>query len=84
MTIDPRYSVFLSLFLAILAFLSGAGAALIDTGLDPATVKHFLAWTTILMGIGNSINAVLGAIPSKSDPASLSKFWLGPKEPPKS
>jgi hypothetical protein len=81
MTIDPRYSVILSLFLAIMSFLSGASANLTDAGLDPLTVKHVLAWVAILVGIGNCINAVLGAIPSKSDPASLNKFWLGPKPP---
>jgi hypothetical protein len=67
MTIDPRWSIALSLGLAILAFLSGASATLTDTGLDPITVKHLLAWTTLITGIGNCVNAVLTGIPAKDN-----------------
>ncbi len=78
MTLDPRWSIFLSISLAILAFLSGASATLVDTGLDPATVKHLLAWATLILGVGNCVNAVLTGIPSKD---SSTGFIV--KAPPK-
>lgn len=81
MTIDPRWSIFLSLGLAILGFLAGAGSQFTDLGLDPKVVKAVLALVTLLMGIGNAVNAVLGAIPSAS--GSTKGFYLGPKDPPK-
>jgi hypothetical protein len=82
MTIDPRWSIFLSLSLATLAFLAGAGSQFTDLGLDPTIVKAVLAFITILLGIGNAVNAVLGAIPSKT--GSAVGFYLGPKpaDPP--
>lgn len=79
MTIDPRWSIFLSLSLAVLAFLAGAGSQFTDLGFDPRMVKAVLAGITILLGIGNSINAVLGAIPSKT--GSSAGFYLGPSKP---
>lgn len=81
MTLDPRWSVFLSLGLAILAFLAGAGSQFTDLGLDPITVKRILAGITLLIGVGNSVNAVLGAIPSKAGPEAQKAFYLGPKAP---
>jgi len=80
MTIDPRYSVWLSIILAILAFLSGTGSQLTDLGFTPHQVKAILAGLMILLGIGNAVNAVLGAIPSKSGPDGAKQFYLGPKE----
>ena len=77
MTLDPRWSIFLSLGLSILAFLAGAGAQLTDLGLSAAEVKGTLAFITILLGVGNAVNAVLGAIPSKS--GQTKGFYLGPK-----
>lgn len=67
MTIDPRWSIFLSLSLSCLAFLAGAGSSLTDLGLQPATVKAMLAMITIFLGIGNAVNAVLTGIPSKDN-----------------
>jgi hypothetical protein len=81
MQLDPRWSVFLSLGLAALAFLGGASGLLVDTGLDPTTVKHLLAWDGIALGLGNCVNAVLGAIPSKPGPEAAKSFYLGPKVP---
>lgn len=81
MTIDPRWSFWLSLSLAVLAFLSGAGASFTDLGLSPSAVKGLMGLAAILLGIGNAVNAVLAAIPSKSDPKSIDKFYLGPKPP---
>lgn len=81
MTIDPRISFYLSLGLAILGFLGGAGSQFTDLGLPPGEVKAILAMVVLLLGVGNAVNAVLAAIPSKGDPASLNKFYLGPKQP---
>ncbi len=79
MTLDPRWSVFLSLTLAVLGFLVGAGSQFTDLGFSPGQVKAILAGDTLLLGIGNAVNAVLGMIPSPSDPKSMNKFYLGPK-----
>lgn len=79
MTIDPRVSFYLSLGLAILGFLGGAGSQFTDLGLPPTQVKAILALVIILLGIGNAINAVLAAIPSKANQGD--KFYLGPKQP---
>ena len=79
MTIDPRWSFYLSLFLAILGFLSGAGSTITDLGLSTVQVKAILAGVTLLLGIGNAINAVLAAIPSKNTPEAAKAFYLGPK-----
>jgi hypothetical protein len=80
MTISPRYSIWLSVILAVLAYLSGAAASFTDLGLSPTHVKQLMAGIGLVLGIGNSVNAVLAAIPSKSTPEELAKFPLGPKE----
>lgn len=84
MTVDPRWSFWLSLMLAVFGFLGGAGAQFTDLGLAPTTVKAILALLTLALGIGNAINAVLAAIPSKD---SKTGFYLAPKanppDPPK-
>ncbi len=67
MTLDPRWSIFLSLSLAVLAFLAGAGSQLTDLGLQPTQVKAILSIITIFLGIGNAVNAVLSGIPSKDN-----------------
>lgn len=67
MTIDPRWSISLAIFLAILAFLSGAGGLLTDAGWDPTLVKHFIAYSSIVLGVGNCVNAVLTGIPAKDN-----------------
>lgn len=79
MTLDPRWSIALSVVLAIMAFLSGATSTLVDTGLDPSTVKHMLAWTTLVLGVGNCVNAVLTGIPSKDNQTGF--LLKGPKPP---
>lgn len=81
MTVDPRWSFYLSLILAILGFLGGAGSQFTDLGLGPNVVKAILALIALILGIGNAINAVLAAIPSA--PGQTKGFYLGPKEPPK-
>lgn len=80
MTVDPRWSFYLSLTLAVVGFLSGAGTQFTDLGLAPTTVKAVLALCVLLMGIGNAVNAVLAAIPSKD---SKTGFYLAPKDQPK-
>ena len=78
MTIDPRWSFYLSLGLAICGFLSGASAQFVALGLSQAKVSAILALVTLAMGVGNAINAVLAAIPSKN---STTGFYLAPKTP---
>ena len=82
MTIDPRWSFFLSLILSIGGFLGGAGSLFTDLGLPPGEVKAILALIALSLGIGNALNAVLAAIPSKDKSTG---FYLAPKpaEPPK-
>jgi len=77
MTIDPRWSFWLSMTLAVLGFLAGAGASYTDLGLSDHAVKAVLGLTTLSLGIGNAVNAVLAAIPSKA--GATDKFYLGPK-----
>ena len=48
MTVDPRYSFYLSLGLAILGFLAGASAQFSDLGLSPTTTKAILAAISLL------------------------------------
>lgn len=79
MTIDPRWSIFLSLFLAILGFLAGAGSQFTDLGLQPAMVKALLSLITLALGIGNAINAVLAGIPSKDNTTGF--IVKGPPKP---
>ncbi len=79
MTLDPRWSIFLSLSLAILAFLSGAGASLTDLGLQPQEVKGVLALITLLLGVGNAVLAVLTGIPSKDNHTGF--MVSGPPKP---
>lgn len=79
MTIDPRWSFFLSITLAVIGFLSGAGSQFTDLGFPPTKVKAIIALCALVMGVGNAINAVLAAIPSKD---SKTGFYLAPKGPP--
>jgi hypothetical protein len=79
MTIDPRWSIFLSLSLSILAFLAGASAQFADLGLTPSTTKAILAVITMALGIGNAVNAVLTGIPSKDNQTGF--LVKGPKQP---
>lgn len=67
MTIDPRWSIFGSLGLALLAYFVGVGGLLTDAGWDPTMIKHVMAYMTILLGAGNTIVAVLTGIPSKDN-----------------
>lgn len=65
MTLDPRWSIGLSLFLAICGVLAGGASQFTDLGLDVHTVKAIQAVIILLLGTGNAVNAVLTGIPSK-------------------
>lgn len=67
MTIDPRWSIVLSLSLAVLGFLAGAGSQFTDLGLQPATVKALQAAILLILGVGNAVNTVLTGIPAKDN-----------------
>lgn len=79
MTIDPRWSFWLSITLSVLGFLSGAGTLFAGLGLSATVVTALLSGFGLLVGIGNAVNAVLAAIPSKD---SKTGFYLAPKDPP--
>ena len=80
MTVDPRWSFFLSLFIAILNFFGGASAQFTDLGLTPTTVKVILAAIALVTGILSLVNTALAAIPSKD---KTTGFDLAPKDPNK-
>ena len=76
MTIDPRWSFFLSLFISILNFLAGSTAQFTALGLDTKTVNVILALVTMATGILSLLNTALAAIPSKD---SKTGFYLATK-----
>lgn len=76
MTIDPRIGMWLSIALAVIGFLSGAGTQLTAI-FGPQATNIILAVAVLLMGLGNAVNAVLHMIPSK--PGATNEFPLGPK-----
>jgi hypothetical protein len=59
MTSTRIASLALTIFLAIMGYLIGIGTQLTDLGLDPIHIKALIAVFTILLGMGNSVNAVL-------------------------
>lgn len=80
MTIDPRWSIYLSLTLSVLGILAGSSTQFSDLGMSPHTTKAILALVTLLLGIGNAVNAVLTGIPSKDN--STGFLVKGPPPPP--
>lgn len=76
MTIDPRVGFYLSISLAVIGFLAGAGTQF-TTLFGDHTANIILAICVLVLGCGNAVNAVLHAIPSK--PGALNEFPLGPK-----
>ena len=80
-TIDPRWSFWLSIALGVTGFVAASSGLLTDTGIDPVTIKHFLAWLGLATGIGNIVNAALAAILGK-DPTG-SSFYVNKVAPPK-
>jgi len=78
MTIDPRVGLYLSIVLAVIGFLAGAGTQF-TTLFGEHTANIILSVCVLLLGIGNAVNAVLHAIPSK--PGAANEFPLGPAAP---
>lgn len=76
MQIDPRVGMWLSIVLAAIGFLAGAGTQL-TTLFGEHMANIILASSVLLLGVGNAVNAVLHAIPSK--PGATAEFPLGPK-----
>lgn len=60
MTIN-KWILGLSMWLAVMSFLVGAGSQFTDLGLDPVKVKALIALFVLLLGAGNAINSVLVA-----------------------
>lgn len=58
-TINPKWTLILTIALAILGFLAGASSQFTDMGLSEHWVKFILAWFTLVLGIGNAANSVL-------------------------
>ena len=80
-TLDPRFSIFLSIGLAAIGFM----VALPDwsgSGIDPATVKHIVWWGGVVGGIGNIINAALAGVPSKNNYTGFIIKAPGAQPPP--
>jgi hypothetical protein len=61
MNVDLKWVLVLSIFLAVLGFLVGAGSQFTDLGLSPKEVKAVIALCVLLLGAGNSVNSVLVA-----------------------
>ena len=60
-TIDLKWVLFLSMFLAVLGFLVGAGSQFTDLGMSATQVKAVIALCVLLLGMGNAVNSVLVA-----------------------
>jgi phage-related protein len=80
MTIDPRVGFWMSVALAIIGAVAG-GASQITAIFGQHSAEVILACSVLLLTIGNAVNAVLHAIPSKS--TGLNDFYLGSGKPEK-
>ena len=79
MTLDPRWSIFLGLFITILAYVGAAGALLIDMGMDASQEKKVIAVVLFTFGLLNNIQTFLTGIPSKDNKTG---FIVKPPTPP--
>ena len=61
MTVNLKWVLILSMVLAVLGFLVGAGAQFTDLGLTQAEVKAIVAICVLFLGMGNAVNSVLVA-----------------------
>jgi hypothetical protein len=77
MTVDPRWSFFLSLGISILNFLAGSTTQFVALGLDQSVINLILALVTLVTGVLSLLNTALAAIPSKD---KTTGFYLGPKQ----
>jgi len=82
MTIDPRVGMYMSIGLAVIGVLGGFSDQF-TTVFGAHATAIILAVAYMLMTVGNAVNGVLHAIPSKSTPAALASFPLGPGAPAK-
>lgn len=82
MTIDPRWAIYLSLAISFWNFFTGY-SGLGDLGLDPAELKHVIAWGGLLVGFAGIANAALAGIPSKDNRTGFIIKGPPPPEPPK-
>ena len=78
MTIDPRWSIFLGLFISILAYVGAAGALLLDMGLDATMEKRLIACVLFTFGLLNTVQTFLTGVPSKN---STTGFLVSPPKP---
>ncbi len=53
----------LSIILAVLSYIVGAGALLTDAGMDPTTVKQLIAILSLVVGAGNTVVAAVSNKP---------------------
>ena len=79
MTVDPRWSFFLSLGISILNFLAGSTTQFVAMWLEQSTITAILALVTLVTGIASLINTALAAIPSKD---AHTGFYLAPGPKP--
>jgi hypothetical protein len=79
MTIDPRIGFWFSIVLAAIGALAGLSTQL-TTIFGIHTADIILATAFVLMTIGNAVNAILHAIPSKVSELAKS-FYLGSGHP---
>ena len=77
MTVDPRWSFFLSLFISILNFLAGSTAQFVALGISQTTLTAILATVTLATGVLSLVNTALAAIPSRD---AHTGFYLAPKD----
>jgi len=78
MTISPKVGMWMSIALAVIGFLAGGGTEL-TTIFGEHTTNIILAVSTLILGAGNAVNAVLHMIPSQNGPVGAAQFPLGPE-----
>lgn len=78
MTINPKWGMWLSIFLAIIGVGAASGTQF-TTLFGEHTSNIILASDALILGAGNAVNAILHAIPSQSGTAGAAEFPLGPK-----
>ena len=82
MTIDPRVGFWLSIALAAIGAIAGAATQLTAI-FGTHAAEMILASAVLLLTIGNAVNAVLHAIPSKRTAIAQESFYLGSGKPQK-
>ena len=85
MIISPKVGFWLSVILCIGGAFVGLGTQFAALGLSPAEVTAIQATDTIILTVGNALNAALHLIPASvpTTPAAAAQFALGPAAVPK-